>query len=220
MTAQRLEGKVALITGASRGLGLAVAEAYARAGARLLLVARDEKKLEEADDRIRALGGQATLLPFDLMETEKIASFGPAIAEKFGRLDIFVGNAAVLGTLGPAAHTDAKVWRNVLRVNLQANAALLRTLDPLLRASGHGRAIFTTCALGVANWAPYAASKAGLERLVLSYGAEAEFAGVKSLCIDPGVLATGLRAEAFPGEDPKGLPLPESAAGRFVEAAL
>ena len=219
---KKLEGRTALITGASRGLGAAVAKAYAGAGARVILLARNVKNLEAVDDEIQAAGGKATLLPFDLLQTEKIASIGPAVAEKFGGLDILVGNAAMLGALSPAAHADPKVAESVMRLNYIANLCLIRALDPLLRASPAGRAIFVTS--GVARMhAPYfgiyAASKAALEMMAATYAAETAYGKLRVNILDPGVLRTGMRAEAFPGEDPNTLPLPNTIAGRFVDLA-
>lgn len=219
---KRLEGRVALVTGASRGLGAAIAEAYAAEGARVILLARDVKKLEETDDRIRAAGGAATLLPFDLAQTDKIAALAPAINDKFGRLDILVGNAAILGALSPVAHSDPKTWQNVFKINFHANVQLVRALDPFLRASDAGRVIFTTSAAArapAAYWGPYAASKAALESMAAAYAAEVAYSGIRVNVVDPGVLRTELRAEAFPGENPASLPLPASVAATFVALA-
>jgi NAD(P)-dependent dehydrogenase (short-subunit alcohol dehydrogenase family) len=218
----RFADQVVLVTGASRGLGAAAAEMFAAEGARVVLLARDVKKLEEVDDRIRAAGGSATLLPFDLAQTEKIAALGPAVAEKFGRLDVLVGNAAILGALSPVAHSDPKTWQNVMKVNFHANVALVRALDPLLRAGGAGRAVFVTSGYARSPapfWGPYAASKAALEAMAAAWSAEAEYSGLKVSVFDSGAMRTELRAEAFPGENPADLPSPEEAAARLVDLA-
>jgi NAD(P)-dependent dehydrogenase (short-subunit alcohol dehydrogenase family) len=219
---KRLQGRVALITGASRGIGAAVAKAYAAEGAHVVLLARTQGGLEETDDAIRSAGGTATLMPFDLSEIKKLDAIGPAIAGKFKRLDILVGNAAMFGGLSPIAQSDPKVFEEIFRVNFFANYRLIRALDPLLRASDAGRAIFVTS--GAAHmsepyWGAYAASKAALERMVSSYAAETAYSPLKVNILDPGVVRTGMRREAFPGEDPSTLPAPESVIERFIELA-
>lgn len=223
ITADRpLEGRIALVTGASRGLGAAVARAYARAGAHVILLARTQGALEELDDTIQADGGRATLFPFDLAETRKVSAIGPAIAEKFGRLDIFVANAAQLGALSPVAHSDPKLFEEVMRVNFFANYHLLRTLDPLLRASDAGRVIGVTDAAAHIKspfWGAYAAGKAALESMLLTYAAEVAHSPLRVNLIDPGALQTQMRADAFPAENPHGLPLAGDAAPAFVELA-
>lgn len=216
-----LSGRVALITGASRGIGASVAKAYAAAGAHVVLVARTTGALEEIDDQIRADGGAATLMPLDLRDLEPLDKLGPTLAERFGRLDIFVGNAARLGTLSPLPHADPKEWQRVMDVNLTANMRLIRTLDPMLRASDAGRAIFVTsgASAGLAYWGAYAASKAGLECLARTYAAETLKTNLRVNIIDPGIVRTALRSEAFPGEDPQTLPHPDTLADLFVELA-
>jgi len=223
MSTKRLEGRVALITGASRGIGAAVAKAYAAEGAHVILLARTQGALEETDDAIQAAGGKATLLPFDLNETKKIAAIGPTIADRFKRLDILVGNAAMLGNLSPVAMSDPKVYEETFRVNFLANYHLIRALDPLLRGSDAGRAIFVTS--GAAHmdspfWSGYAASKAALEAMVLAYAAETAYSPLKVNILNPGVVRTEMRAEAFPAEDALSLPLPETITQRFIELAL
>lgn len=218
----RLQGRIALITGASRGIGAAVAEAFAAEGAHVILLARTQGALEELDDRIQARGGTATLLPFDLGETKKIAALGPALAERFGKLDILVGNAATLGALSPVALSDAKVYDEVLRVNFLANVQLVRTLDPLLRASDAGRAIFVTAGHARADnpfWSAYAASKAALETMAATYAKEVAYSKLRVNVIDPGIVATELRAAAYPGENVADLPQPDAVAGAFVDLA-
>src|SRR6266704_3354379 len=174
-TTKRLQGRVALITGASRGIGAAVARRYAAEGAHVVLIARTVGGLEEVDDAVKAVGGSATLLPLDLTDGARIDQIGPSIFQRFGRLDIFVGNAATLGPLSPMGHIDAKDWDRIIAVNLSANWRLVRTLDPLLRRSDSGRAIFVTCAVTTGvfpYWGAYAASKAGLETLARTYAGE------------------------------------------------
>lgn len=219
----RLTGRVALVTGASRGLGAAIAVALAREGAHPIITARTVGGLEATDDAIRALGGQATLLPLDLTEFDKIDHTAAAIFERFGRLDILVGNAAMLGTLGPMGHLTPAKWQKTLDLNLTANWRLIRAFDPLLRRSDAGRALFPTCAQGrdpVAYWGVYAVSKAALEMMVRVWEAELKLTKIKVSLIDPGPMATKLRAEAFPGENPETKPSPEVAALKFADAAI
>lgn len=218
----RLEGRIALITGASRGLGAAIAERFAKEGARLVLIARTEGGLEAADDRVRAAGGQATLVPLDLNNGEGIDRLGAALAERFGHLDVLIGNAGDFGLLTPVSHLDPKVLQATLALNLVANHRLIRSLDPLLRASGSGRAVFVTAPQARTQrpfWGALAASKAGLDALVLTYASEVAKLGVKVNLVEPGPLRTRLRARAYPGEDPATVPLPEAATGAFVELA-
>ena len=221
--AGRLSGKIALVTGASRGIGAAVAEAYAREGAHLVLAARTVGGLEEVDDKIRAAGGAATLVPLDLRDFVKIDELAAAIYQRFERLDILVGNAAEFGTFSPLGHIDPQLWQEVIDLNLTANWRLIRAMDPLLHAAQHGRAIFVTSGIARnprAYWGPYAASKAALEALVRTYAAECENTNVRANLIGPGVVRTRLRARVFPGEDPMKLPPPETVAEAFVRLAL
>jgi NAD(P)-dependent dehydrogenase (short-subunit alcohol dehydrogenase family) len=222
MAGGRLAGRIALVTGASRGIGAAVAKRYAAEGAHVVLVARTVGGLEETDDAIRAAGGAATLVPFDLAEGAKIDELGGRLHERFGRLDILVGNAASLGVLTPLAHLDPKAWDQVMAINVTANWRLIRSMDPLLRASGTGRALFVTSGVtrGVfPYWGAYSVSKAALEMLVKTYAAEAAIAGVRANIVDPGVVRTLMRATAMPGEDPATLPPPESITEVFVALA-
>ncbi len=220
---KRLSGRVALVTGASRGIGAAVAQGLAAEGAHVILLARTQGALEEMDDKIQEAGGKATLLPFDLLETKKISALTTAFADKFRRLDILVGNAGMLGNLSPVAHSDAKNFESVFKLNFFANYHLIRALDPLLRASDAGRAIFVTS--GAARmqtpfWGAYAASKAALENMVSTYAAEVAYSKLKVNIFDPGVVRTAMRAEAFPAEDKNALPAPESIVSRLIDLAL
>ncbi len=217
-----LDGRVALITGASRGIGAAVAGRFAHEGAHVVLVARTVGGLEEVDDQIKRDGGHATLVPLDLRDSDKIDQIGPAILDRFGHLDIFVGNAAILGGLMPVGHYEPAEWQEVFNVNLHANWRLVRILDPLLRRSDAGRAILVTCdaaRLPRAYWGAYAASKAGLEALARIWAAEAVKSDLRVNLLDPGPTATRLRALAYPGEDRAKLPRPDEVTNRFVELA-
>lgn len=223
MTPQkRLDGRLALVTGASRGLGAAVAEAYAREGAHVILLARTQGALEEVDDRIQAAGGTATLLPFDLMEHKKIPAPAGAIAERFGKLDILTACAGTLGALSPVAMSDAKIYDEVFRVNFMANVHLVRNLDSLLRGSIAGRAIFVTDHTLDDHspfWSAYLASKAALEAMASTYAREVSFSPLRVNIVNPGRLRTGLRASAFPAEDQSTLIAPEDVTEIFVRLA-
>jgi NAD(P)-dependent dehydrogenase (short-subunit alcohol dehydrogenase family) len=222
MSSGRLSNRIALITGASRGIGAAVAERFAAEGAHVILAARTVGGLEEVDDRIRAAGGTATLVPVDLADFDKIDQLGLSIFERFGKLDILVGNAAMLGNLSPIAHYDPKLWGKVLDLNVTANYRLIRSFDRLLRTSDAGRAIFVTSGVArapTAYFGAYAASKAALEMVVKMYAAEVAKSNLRVNLLDPGVVRTKLRAQGFPGEDPMSLRPPESVADRFVELA-
>jgi NAD(P)-dependent dehydrogenase (short-subunit alcohol dehydrogenase family) len=219
---QRLAGRIALVTGATRGIGRAVALAYAREGAHPILVGRTAGALEEVDDEIRALGGSATLLTLDLKRHDKIDALGPTIYQRWQKLDILVGNAGVLGPLSPLGHITAEAWNEALEVNLTANWRLIRTLDPLLRKSDAGRGIFVSS--GVARnprayWGCYAISKAALEALVRTYAHEVENTAVRVNLVNPGPTRTRMRAQAYPGEDPASLKAPEDVVETFVRLA-
>jgi NAD(P)-dependent dehydrogenase (short-subunit alcohol dehydrogenase family) len=223
LRAQRLKDRIALITGTSRGIGRAVALAFAREGAHVLLVARARKALEQVDDTIGASGGKATLIPLNLTDGKRIDALGPTLFERFGRLDVLVGNAAILGRLSPLTHIPSEQWERVLATNLTANWRLIRTLDPLLRRSDAGRVIFVTSSVAQtarAYWAPYSVSKAALEILARTYANETADSAIKVNLIDPGATATGMRAEAYPGEDQTSLRTPEQVTDAFVELAL
>ena len=218
----RLQGRISVITGASRGLGAAIAKRFAGEGSHVVLVARTVGGLEEVDDAIRAAGGAATLVPIDLTEFDRIDEMGAALAERFGRIDVLVGNAGILGTLSPMGHIETQVWDRVIAVNLTANWRLIRSFDPLLRASDSGRAIFVTS--GAADglhpyWGAYAVSKAALEIMVKTWAGEVTKTPVKVNLVDPGALRTSMRAEAYPGEDPMTLKEAGEITDTFVELA-
>jgi NAD(P)-dependent dehydrogenase (short-subunit alcohol dehydrogenase family) len=219
----RLAGRVALVTGASRGIGAAIARAYAKEGAELVLTARTVGGLEELDDEIRAISGKTSLLvPFDLKDFDAIDRLGAALYERFGRLDVLVGNAGALGTLSPLGHISPKEFQEVIDLNLTANWRLLRVMDPLLRQSEAGRAIFVTsgAARGPrAYWGTYAISKAALEMMVGIYAQEIQQTKVRANLIDPGRARTRMRAKAYPGEDPQSLKTPDEIVEPFVTLA-
>ena len=200
----RLAGRVALVTGASHGIGQAVALRFIREGAELVLVGRTRGALEEVDDEVRKLGGTASLVPADLTDFSLIDRMGAAVYERWGRLDVLVGNAGVLGMLTPLGHLDPKTWDEVIAVNLTANWRLIRSFDPLLRASDAGRAIFVTSgvARGRAYWGAYAVSKGALETLARTWAHELANTRVRVNLINPGATRTRMRAAAYPGEDP------------------
>lgn len=218
----RLQGRISVVTGASRGLGAAIAKRFAGEGSHVVLVARTVGGLEEVDDAIRAAGGAATLVPLDLTEFDRIDEMGAALARRFGRIDVLVGNAGILGTLSPMGHIETQVWDRVIAVNLTANWRLIRSFDPLLRASDSGRAIFVTSgAAGGAHpyWGAYAASKAALEAMVKTWAGEVTKTPVKVNLVDPGALRTSMRAEAYPGEDPETIRQAGEITDTFVELA-
>lgn len=218
----RLAGKIALITGASRGIGAAVALRFAGEGAHVVLAARTVGGLEEIDDAIRAIGGTATLVPLDLRDFVKIDELAAALLDRYSRLDILVGNAGEFGIFSPLGHIPPSVWAEVIDLNLTGNWRLIRAMDPLLRAAPAGRAIFVTSGIGrdtLAYWGPYAVSKAALEMLVKIYAAEIANTRIRANLIDPGTVRTRLRTRAFPGEDPDTVPPPESVTKLFVELA-
>lgn len=223
MTTKRLEGRIALVTGASRGIGAAVARRFAEEGAQLILVARTTGGLEELDDDIRKISGRsATLVPMDLTDYDKIDQMGALLFERFGHLDVLVGNAGMLGVLSPLGHTDPKVWERTMAVNLTANWRLIRSMDPLLQRSEAGRAIFVTSSVGTeprAYWSAYAVSKAGLEMLARTYAAENAKSKVNINLINPGGTRTAMRAQAMPGEAPESVKLPEAVTDAFVDLA-
>ena len=215
-----MDGKLALVTGASRGIGAALAEALAREGAHVVLAARTAADLEAVEARIHAAGGTATIAPLDLVEKDSIARLAQAVSERWPALDVLVLNAAMLGTLTPAAQIDGKEFNRLLTLNLLAQQALIAAFDPMLRKSEAGRLIALTSSVGRkprAYWGAYGASKAALETLVLAYGEEvANLAPLKVAIVDPGATATEMRARAYPGEDPAMLKPP----GAVAEAVM
>lgn len=219
----RLAGRIAVVTGASRGIGAAVAKRFAAEGAQLILIARTVGALEELDDAIRAAGGsQPVLVPHDLRDFDGLDRLGASLNERYGKLDILVGNAGTLGPLTPVSHIPPDAWQEVMEVNVTANYRLIRSLDPLLRLSDAGRAVFVTSGAAsgrTAYWGPYAVSKAALEALVRSYAAEITKTRVRANLLSPGIVRTAMRAAAFPGEDPMSLPAPEDICDLFVELA-
>lgn len=222
LEAKRLGGRLALVTGASRGIGRAVAIALAREGAHVILLARTIGGLEEVDDDIRAVGSAATLVTMDLSQAEKVDQLGPSIYQRWGKLDILVGNAGVLGPLSPLPHITSEAFASVLDINLTANWRLMRSLEPLLRRSDAGRAIFVSSGAArgsTAYWGPYAAAKAGLEALVKTWAAELERTPVRVNLVNPGPIRTGMRAQAFPGENPATLKTPEDLVPLFLRLA-
>jgi NAD(P)-dependent dehydrogenase (short-subunit alcohol dehydrogenase family) len=220
----RLKDRIALITGASRGIGRAIALQLGREGAHVVALARTSGGLEELDDEIQAAGGEAaTLVPADVRDGPAIDRLGAALFERWGRLDILIGNAGVLGQLSPIGHVEPKVWDEVLATNLTANWRLLRSLDPLLRAAPAGRAVFLTSGAArhiYAYWGPYAVSKAALDVLIKTYANETATTSVKANLLSPGPTRTRMRAQAMPGEDPKTLPPPERVAEAMMPLVL
>jgi len=220
---RRLEGRIALVTGASRGIGRAVALKLAAEGAHCVLVARTTGGLEEVDDEINALGGSATLVPMDLTDYPAIDRLGAGILDRYGKLDIFVGNAGILGKLTPVSHIKPDSWDQVMAVNLTANWRLIRILDPLLRQSDAGRVVMMTSSVGSearAYWGAYAVSKAGLENLTLTYAAELEKTSVCVNLLNPGATRTKMREEAYPGENPETLKSPEAVAASVLDLVV
>jgi NAD(P)-dependent dehydrogenase (short-subunit alcohol dehydrogenase family) len=214
-TSLPLASRIALVTGASRGIGFATALALAKAGAHIIAVARTQGGLEELDDAIRAAGGTATLVPLDMTDLDGIARLGAALNERHGKLDIFVGNAGVPGPSSPLGHIELKPWNEVMATNVTANFQLIRCMDPLLKQSDAGRAVFVTS--GAAHKAPaylgpYAASKAALDALARSWAHETASTALRVNLFSPGPIRTCMRATVFPGEDPETLDTADQAA--------
>jgi NAD(P)-dependent dehydrogenase (short-subunit alcohol dehydrogenase family) len=221
--ARQLENRVAVVTGASRGLGRAIALKLAAEGAHIVATARTQGGLEELDDEIKDIGGTATLVPADIKDFAAIDRLGAAIFERWKKLDILIGNAGVLGKLTPLGHLDPKVFDDAMAVNITANYRLVRSLDPLLRASDAGRAVFITSGLAhkcFAYWGAYSISKAALEALVKTYAAENESTAIRANCFSPGPTRTKMRATAMPGEDPDTLPSAEEVAAQVIPMCL
>jgi len=210
-----LEGKIALVTGASRGIGYFTALELAKAGAHVIACARTVGGLEELDDAIKAVGGSATLVPFDLADMEAIDRLGGSIFERWGKLDILVANAGVLGVISPIGHIEAKVFERVMNINVNATWRLIRSVDPLLTRSDAGRAVIMSS--GAAHkcrpfWSAYSASKAAVEALARSWAGETQTTPLRITSVDPGATRTAMRAQAVPGEDPMSLPHPSEVA--------
>ena len=217
-----LANRIAVVTGASRGIGRAVAIGLAKAGAHVILLARTVGGLEEVDDEIRAAGSAATLVALDLRKADKIDALGPTILQRWGRLDILVANAGILGPLSPLGHITADAWNEVIDINLTANWHLIRSLDPLIRRSDAGRAVFVSSGAASgknAYWGPYAASKAGLEALAKTWAGELASTSARVNIVNPGPIRTGMRAKAYPGEDPATLKTPDDIVPLFLRLA-
>ena len=200
----KLKNKIALITGASRGIGAAVSERFAAEGAHIIAVARSQRNLEKLDDKIKSIGGKVTLVPIDISDWNAVDRMSSEISKRFGKIDILVGNAAILGQLSPMSHYTPEMWKNIFDINFHANWRLIRNLELLLKQSSHGRAIFVTS--GVASkvrafWGPYAASKAALEKMVKDWSLEIEKTNIRANIINPGKINTSMRRQAYPGED-------------------
>ena len=220
---QQLSNRIALVTGASRGIGRATALALAREGAHVIATARTVGGLEELDDQIRKEGGATTLVPLDLRDGEAFPRLAGSIAERWRKLDILIGNAGVLGTLTPVHQIDPKHWIEAIDVNVNANLRLIQFLDPVLKASDAGRAVFVTSGAAQAAkpyWGTYSTSKAALEALVKTYAHENENTKLRVNLFSPGPTSTLMRAKAFPGEDPATLPTPDDIAPAIVELTL
>ncbi len=218
-----LSSRIALVTGASRGIGRATALQLARAGAHVVAVARTQGGLEELDDEIGQAGGTATLVPLDLKDTDGISRLAAALSERYGRLDVLLGNAGALGPLSPLSHVEPRAWNEVLAVNVTANWHLIRSMEALLLKSDAGRAVFVTsgaAAKAKAYWGPYSVSKAALDVLVRTWAAETATTALRVNLFSPGPVRTRMRASAFPGEDPETLPAPEAVAEKIVPLCL
>ena len=218
-----LTGRIALLTGASRGIGAATALALARAGAHVVAVARTIGGLEELDDAIRAVGGTTTLVPLDLTDTDGIIRLAAALLERYGRLDILIGNAGLVGPSSPLDHVQPKDWEEVMAVNVTANWHLIRAMDALLRRSDAGRAVFISSGAAHnmrAYRGPYSVSKAALEALARTYAAETVSTAVRVNLVNPGPTRTRMRAQVMPGENPMTLPPPEAVAEKIVALCL
>ncbi len=220
MSEQVLAGRIALVTGASRGIGAATAKALAAAGAHVVLTARNVRDLEAVEDAIHEAGGTSTIAPMDLTESDSIGRLAQALAQRWDRLDILVINAATLPTLTPVTQIDGKQFNQALTLNVLATQALLGTFDPLLKRSKHGRVIGLTSSVGAtprAFWGAYGATKAAFENLLLSYGQEVgRISETRVAILDPGATRTAMRARAYPGEYPQSVKPPEAVAAQIV----
>jgi NAD(P)-dependent dehydrogenase (short-subunit alcohol dehydrogenase family) len=218
-----LADRIALITGASRGIGHATALALAKAGAHVVAIARTVGGLEELDDAIKAAGGSATLVPLDLKDFDALDRLGSTLNERYGRLDVLVANAGILGPLSPMSHVEPKAFDDVMAVNVTANYRLIRSLDPLLQKSDVGRAVFLTSGAAwtpIAYWGPYSVSKAAVELMARIYAAETATTKLRVNIFNPGPIRTRMRATAMPGEDPMTLDVPENVAEKILDLCL
>ncbi|KAA0698204.1 SDR family NAD(P)-dependent oxidoreductase [Neorhizobium sp. P12A] len=210
-----LKDKIALVTGASRGIGYFTALELAKAGAHVIACARTVGGLEDLDDAIKAAGGSATLVPFDLADMKAIDALGGSIFERWGKLDILIANAGVLGTISPIGHVEAKVFERVMNINVTATWRLIRSTEPLLMRSDAGRVVILSSSVAHTArpfWGPYAASKAAVEVLARTWAGETQRTALKITSVDPGATRTAMRAQAMPGEDPDTLPHPREVA--------
>ncbi|MBW8283820.1 MAG: SDR family NAD(P)-dependent oxidoreductase, partial [Rhizobium sp.] len=214
-----LKGRIALVTGASRGIGYYTALELAKAGAHVIACARTVGGLEELDDAIKAVGGSATLVPFDLADMNAIDALGASIDERWGKLDILVANAGILGVISPIGHIEAKVFEKVMTINVTATWRLIRSLEPLLVKSDQGRALILSSAAAHKCrpfWGVYSASKAAVEALARTWAGETQRLPLRIVSIDPGPTRTAMRAQAMPGEDPSTVPHPSEVAARLL----
>ncbi|MFC3165158.1 SDR family NAD(P)-dependent oxidoreductase [Ciceribacter thiooxidans] len=214
-----LKDRIALVTGASRGIGYHTALELAKAGAHVIACARTVGGLEELDDAIKAVGGSATLVPFDLADMQAIDTLGASIFERWGKLDILVANAGILGVISPIGHVEAKVFEKVMAINVTATWRLIRSVEPLLVKSDQGRAVIMSSAAAHKCrpfWGPYSASKAAVEALARTWAGETQRLPLRVVSVDPGATRTAMRAQAMPGEDPSTLPHPSEVAARIL----
>lgn len=214
-----LKDRIALVTGASRGIGYYTALELAKAGAHVVACARTVGGLEELDDAIKAVGGSATLVPFDLADMQAIDTLGASIFERWGKLDILVANAGILGVISPIGHVEAKVFEKVMTINVTATWRLIRSVEPLLVKSDQGRAVIMSSAAAHKCrpfWGPYSASKAAVEALARTWAGETQRLPLRVVSVDPGATRTAMRAQAMPGEDPSTLPHPSEVAAALL----
>jgi NAD(P)-dependent dehydrogenase (short-subunit alcohol dehydrogenase family) len=220
---KQLEGKVALVTGASRGLGFATAVHLAKAGAHIVATARTKGGLEELDDAVKAAGSSATLVPMNITDLDAVDRLGASISQRFKKLGILIGNAGTLGKLTPLAHVEPKVWDESLAINLTSNYRLIRSMDALLQAAPAARAVFITSGLAYKcfpYWGTYSIGKAALEALMKTYAAEVATTNIRVNCFSPGPTRTKMRATAMPGEDPETLPSADDVAAQILPMCM